>query len=180
VCELFDVVVGQLLARVERAGQRQRLAGLADFDTAALLLREVSLVVLDAAVADVELRTVVFEHVSRPRLEAAAQVISSMAQAPGDRHYDDLLTRYPHVRRFLPLLLAHVGFEGSESAGAVLAAWRFLARAETGLRSDFTKAPVDVVSRAWKPLVGPESGGVDRRAYTCCVLEAMQRPPAAP
>jgi hypothetical protein len=174
VCELFDVVVGQLLARVERAGQRQRLAGLADFDTAALLLREVSLVVLDAAVADAELRTAVFERVSRPRLEAAAQVIFSMAQAPGDRHYHDLLSRYSHLRRFLPLLLAYVGFQGSESAGAVLAAWRFLARAETGLRRDYAKAPVDVVSRAWKPLVDPETGGVDRRAYTFCVLEAMR------
>jgi hypothetical protein len=68
VCELFDVVVGQLLARVERSGQRQRLAGLAGFDAAALVLREVSLMVLDAAVADGQLRQMVFERVSRPTL----------------------------------------------------------------------------------------------------------------
>ena len=30
------------------------------------------------------------------------------------------------------------------------------------------------MSRAWKPLVFPETGRVDRRAYTFCVLEAMR------
>ena len=174
VCELFDVVVGQLLSRVERSNQRQRLAGLPGFDAAALLLREVSLVVLDASVADGQLRQMVFERVSRPTLEAAAQLVSSLAQAPGDRHYNDLLSRYSHVRRILPRLLSDMVFEGGEAASAVVAAWRFLADAETGVRTDYTKAPVGVVSRAWKPLVFPETGRVDRRAYTFCVLEAMR------
>jgi hypothetical protein len=79
------------------------------------------------------------------------------------------LSRYSHVRRFLPRLLSEMGFEGTEPASEALAAWRFLAAAETGVRTDYTKAPVGVVSRAWKPLVFPETGRVDRRAYTFCV-----------
>jgi hypothetical protein len=35
ICQLFDVIVSQLLVRVERAGERQRLAGLTDFDAGA-------------------------------------------------------------------------------------------------------------------------------------------------
>ena len=73
-----------------------------------------------------------------------------------------------------PRLLSDMVFEGGEAASAVVAAWRFLADAETGVRTDYTKAPVGVVSRAWKPLVFPETGRVDRRAYTFCVLEAMR------
>jgi hypothetical protein len=96
-----------------------------------------------------------------------------VAQAPGDRHYNDLLSRYSHVRCFLPRLLSEIGFEGTEAASAVVA-WRFLADAETGVRTDYTKAPMGVVSRAWQPLVFPKAGRVDRRAYTFCVLEAMR------
>ncbi len=54
-----------------------------------------------------------------------------------------------------PRLLSDMVFEGGEAASAVVAAWRFLADAETGVRTDYTKAPVGVVSRAWKPSRSP-------------------------
>jgi TnpA family transposase len=174
VLDAFDVVMGTLLARVDRVGQRERLRTLRDFDTAALTLRQVCLLVLDPAVTDAELRHAVFAQLPRPKLEAAANTVETLASRPGDHHYSDLLSRYPHVRRFQPQLAAVVRFEASSAGEDVLEAWRYLTDAEgtTGLDAD--TAPMAVVSAAWRPHVSPKPGVVNRRAYTLCVLEALR------
>lgn len=170
----LDVVVGSLLARVERVGQRERLRRLGDFDAAALALREACLLLLDPSVSDTELRAAVFGRVSRSQIEAATTTVGSLAKPSGDHHYGELLSRYPHVRRFLPLLAATVSFEAGRSGQDVLDAWRYLISLDAAEPVDAGLAPMAVVSRAWRPHVEPEAGSLDRRAYTFCVLEALR------
>jgi TnpA family transposase len=169
----LDVVVGSLLARVERVGQQERLRRLGDFDAAALALREVCLLLLDPSVSDTELRAAVFGRVPRSQIEAATTTVGSLAKPSGDHHYGELLSRYPHVRRFLPLLAATVSFEAGRSGRDVLDAWRYLVSLDGAEPVDAGRVPMAVVSRAWRAHVEPESGSLDRRAYTFCVLEAL-------
>jgi hypothetical protein len=68
--DVLDMLVETMLDRVEHDGERARLRTLRDLDAAALHLREASLVLLDEAQAEGDLRAEVFAHISRDQLSA--------------------------------------------------------------------------------------------------------------
>ncbi|HET6343603.1 MAG TPA: Tn3 family transposase, partial [Myxococcota bacterium] len=117
----------------------------------------------------------VFAAVPRADLEAAAARVGELAEGTTEQALERLLTRYAHVRRFLPDLLAKVPFAGGEAAEPVLEGLTFL-RAHEGRRVlKHTEIPEAVVGRSWRPLVFSGSGRVDKRAYTFCVLDQLRR-----
>jgi hypothetical protein len=91
-----------------------------------------------------------------------------------------LLRRYPSLRRFLPTLLDVVSFEATGAGQPVLDAFDAL-RSLEGRQGRVTAAsvPLALVGGQWKRLVlaKPQlgDGELDRRAYSFCVLEALQR-----
>lgn len=100
---LLDVLIGTLLARVDRVGQRERLRSLPELDAAARRLREACMVLLDGDYPDVAaLRAAIFAQVPSRDLTAAIEVVGALTRPEEDHHYDDLLSRYSLVRRFLP------------------------------------------------------------------------------
>ena len=181
VLDLYDALVTALLARAARLGQRERLHTLRDLDAAALVLRETCLTVLDAA-DDLEvkvLREAIFARYPRERLTAAARTVGALAAPPDDpqTYFATLLTRYSHIRQFLPRLLRTVTFEGTAAGKPVLAALEFLRCIEGEKHPKMREAPLAVVNHAWRRLVLPRHGSgrhVDRRAYTFCTLERLQ------
>jgi hypothetical protein len=92
----------------------------------------------------------------------------------------ELLRRYPSLRRFLPALLDVMAFEATSAGRAVLDALDALHAIEgrTG-RVSAESVPLQLVGGQWKRLVlaNAQLGGgeLDRRAYSFCVLEALQR-----
>src|SRR5260370_192664 len=65
------------------------------------------------------------------RVDQAAATVAELVRPPDDRYFEDLPSRYTHVRRFLPSLLRLVTFDGTDAGKPVLAAWDFLRRQET-------------------------------------------------
>jgi TnpA family transposase len=179
--DVYDALVTTLLARAARLGQRERLRTLRDLDAAALVLRETCLTLLDAddELAVKVLREAIFARYPRERLTAAARTVGELAAPPDDRqtYFETLLTRYSHVRQFLPRLLRTVTFAGTAAGKPVLAALEFLRCIEGEKHAKMREAPLAVVNRAWRRLVLPRHGSrrhVDRRAYTFCTLERLQ------
>ena len=78
------------------------------------------------------------------------------------------------MRGFLPAILRGVRFEATPAGRDTLRAVHFLSEIEGIRKPDMSKAPLDGISRSWRPLVvGPENK-TDRRGYTLCTIERLQ------
>ena len=175
VLDLLDQLISSLLARAERSGQQQRLRTLLDLDTAALQLCTACAVLFDAQYADEEVRRAVFERISPERLTAAMTQVQAIAQPEKDPYYEELLDRYPYVRRFLPAFLQTIAFTGTQAGQPVLEALHYLRSIEGQRKPNLGEAPKAVVNRAWHPLVFQRRHQVSHRPYyTFCVLERLQ------
>jgi GAF domain-containing protein len=162
VIDLLDQLAGTVLVRVERQRKQARWRTLGDLDTAAVQLQTACQIVLDAVHADADVRTAIFARIPRPTLETAVTTVITLAHPPADDAAARLLTRYSHLRRFLPTLLRTITFAGTASAQPVLAAVRFLQESEGRPRLDPAKLPpcrrdpclAFIGSWCWHPTVG--------------------------
>jgi hypothetical protein len=184
---LLDQVVDQLLSQAAREHRDERFKALPELDRAARRLRAAVLVLLDPPPGGLDaLWAAIGPRVSRGELVAASEAVGRLTPPELDSGGQDaafraeLLRRYPSVRRFLPALLEVMPFEATGAGGPVLAALDAL-RGIEGRPGRVTAAsvPLELVNGQWKRLVlaNPQlaDGELDRRAYSFCVLEALQR-----
>ena len=182
---VLDQVTGQLLSQASREHRDRRYKQLPDLDQAAHRLRAAVLVLLDPPAGGIdELWNAIGRHVSRRDLERAADTVAHLAAQPDPADGQDtafreeLLRRYPSLRRFLPALLETVAFDAAPAGRPVLSALDSL-RALEGRPGRVTASSVSlaVVTARWRRLVleNPRLGEdeLDRRAYSFCVLEAL-------
>jgi TnpA family transposase len=175
--DLLNVLVRDLLSRAESQGRSRRLRTLKDLDKAALQLCEVYFALTNPASTDLEeVRAALFERIPAEQLAAAAATIQALAQPAEGRCYEDLVRRYRTARRILFPLLETIEFQANETGRAVLDALETLqhTRAERRIRVPEEEVALAVVTPAWRRLVFPGPGEVDRRAYTLCVLERLR------
>ena len=184
---LLDQVLDQLLSQAAREHKAARFKQLPELDRAARRLRAAVLVLLDPPPGGVDaLWAAIGARVSRDELHAASDAIGRLTPPELDSGGQDaafraeLLPRYPSLRRFLPALLDVMAFEATGAGQPVLDALDAV-RALEGRpgRVSATSVPLQLVSGQWKRLVlaNPQlaAGELDRRAYSFCVLEALQR-----
>jgi TnpA family transposase len=172
--DLLDLIVTDLLAQAKLAGEKERLRTLGDLDAAALQLRDVCAVLLDETCSSTRVRSLAFARVPRPRLAEAVALVESLARPPEDDYQGELLDRYRRVRRFWPCLLRTVTFQATQAGRPLIHALNVLAAWEDQREPDLSRAPLDVVSRAWRRFVIGPDRTIDRRAYTLCVLHRLQ------
>lgn len=184
---LLDQVLDQLLSQAAREHKDERFKQLPELDGAARKLRAAVLVLLDPPPGDLDaLWAAIDARVSRDELHAASEAIGRLTPPELDSGGQDaafraeLLRRYPSLRRFLPALLEVMPFEATGAGRPVLDALDAL-RAIEGRpgRVSAASVPLQLVGGQWKRLVlaNPQlgDGELDRRAYSFCVLEALQR-----
>jgi TnpA family transposase len=173
--DLLDLVITEIVHDAQNHGEKERIRTLRDLDAAALQLWDTLQVLLDDSVDISMVRQKTFAQIPRDQvLEAGAQVVT-LTRPPDDKYYPELVERYRRVRRFLPTLLSHVVFEGTQAGQPVLAAWRFLTQIEHQRHPAMQQAPLDMVPAAWRRLVLPRhEPEPDRRAYTLCTMERLQ------
>ena len=183
---LLDGLLDQLLSQAAREHKEERVKTLPALDLAARRLRAAVLVMLDLPPGGVDaLWEAIGAHVSRSELRSATEAVNRLAALPNKDGQDaafrgELLRRYPSVRRFLPALLAIMPFEATAAGTAVLDALEALRGLEGRPgRVNATSVPLGLLSGQWQRLVlaNPQlaDGELDRRAYTFCVLETLQR-----
>src|SRR6266851_4075976 len=174
VVDVLDMPLTDLLARVESQEKRRRLRTIGDMDVAALLLRDIGLVVLDPAKPEHTLRSEIFKQFTREQVEHAIATIAELARPPENQQAPEaLLSRYNSVRQFVPLLLETITPHAADGGRAVLAAWEFLRRIERMATPPMHEAPLRIVTPAWRRLVVRADKSIDRRAYTFCVLQTL-------
>lgn len=174
--DLFDQLIRALLARAVQRGQLRRLRQLHDLDGAAVQLSQVCRIFIDPQYRDDEVRGAVYAVVPREEIAASIALVHLLVpESKDDHYYEELLTRYPYVRQFLPSFLTTLTFAGTEAGQPVLEALAYLKTIEGQRRPKLSDAPREVVTRAWHPLVFQRRHHVsNRRYYTLCVLERLQ------
>src|SRR5438067_9393636 len=144
VLDVLDRLLTDLLARVEKQERQRRLRTIGDLDSAALLLRDISLVVLDRATSDQTVRHEIFARVSLERIEQAIATVGALARpAENAQAPETLLSRYSMVRQFLPLLLVTLAPRATTGGQAVLAR-EFLHRLERTASAPMHEAPLRI------------------------------------
>src|SRR5579885_3332102 len=170
--DVLDLLLADLFARSERVGKQERLRTLGDLDEAALTLAEVTARLLSRKWSKARIAAHLNEK--RPTLEAAITRVRELAR-PADTHYEEeLLARYTAVRRFLPSVLRSMPFAGTPAARPVLEALAFLSGLEGQKRPSMQEAPLACVPTRWRRYVAPKGQGIDRKAYTLCVVEQLR------
>ncbi len=172
--DVLDLLVADLLRHSVTEGKKDRLKTLKSMDEAALQLCKACEVLLDFELKDADVRSTVFSAMSEIELEEAISSVLAIARPPDDNYYQELLTKWRTVRRFLPTLLNTIEFSATEAAKPVLDALLFLKSIEGVSKPDMTKAPTAFVKKGWKRLVFDQDGAIDRQALTFCALENLR------
>ena len=172
--DVLDMLITEIAAQAKRLGQKQRLRTLRDLDQAALSLCEACAILLDPERAGQDLREAIFERIPEVRMRQAVGTVNALARPAEDNYQQELVERYRRVRHFLPTVLRQVCFDATPSGQPILDAVAFLGSIEGKRSPDLSEAPLEFVTKPWRRLVLPKSGGVDRPAYTLCALERLQ------
>jgi DNA replication protein DnaC len=142
VLDLLDQLVTAALSRVERAGQQRRLRSLKDLDSAALLLHQACLVLLDPGCTDRLVRENVFARVPQDQLTRAVAQVAELVGPADDHYFEDLRTGYSQVRRFLPAFLEAVEFAATDAGRPATEAFGFLKTIEGQKRPGMRARPL--------------------------------------
>ena len=175
--DLFNVLVRDLLSQAQSQGRIRRLRTLQDLDAAALQLCEVYRALMDPAFPDLKAtRAALFGRIPAEELARAVETVQALAQPKEGRHYEDLVRRYQTARRVLLPLLETIELKANHAVQPILDALSFLSRTRAERRTRFRddEVPLAVLTPAWRRLVHPSPGEVDRRAYTLCTLERLR------
>lgn len=180
VVDIFDVVFGHLQRSATNRGQRRRAGELRDYDRAVGELRTTLQSVLDALDDETAMATVLegLRH-DRERVVGALGTVTKLMRPPDDPYHERLVAAYPQIRRFLPQLLEAVALDSTAPSRAVLDAYRALGewleeRPRTTQLPE-KDVPMEVVTPSWERHVrDEETGGVNRAAYACCVLDRLR------
>ena len=172
--DVFDMLMGKMINEARHEGQRERLRTLRLLDDAALTLAQACYALLAYEDGEPDVLDAVFAEVPKHHISDAVEVVSTVSRHQGCEHYDVLLRRNRTVRRFLPRFLDTVRCRAIEPGQPVLEAVEFLRSIEGSRRPEMSRAPLQVVTRRWRPYVVRDDGKVDRRAYTFCVLGQLR------
>ena len=174
--DLFDMRLSHLLNEARTEGQRERLRTLRQLDQAALTLARACKVLLadNGPQTDTDVRKAVFAQVPASDLASALDTVGALTRSPDDHYYDQLLRRYRTIRRFLPTFLEVLSFQGVDAARSIMKGLAFLESIEGERQPKMDAAPLAVVTRRWHPLVLHPDRGVDRKAYSFCVLYRLR------
>jgi TnpA family transposase len=173
--DIFEPLLKEVRSKAERAYKDGRLRTIPDLDMSALKLAAAARIFVDPSYTDLAAaRSALFARFPREQLVAAADAIEGIAQPEDEDHVcKHIVGHYRRMRRFLPLLMETLAFEGTDAAKPVLDAWNGLRALEGRKVLQESDVVMAVVPSAWEPYVVELPGVVNRAAYTMCVLERL-------
>nr|WP_262503793.1 hypothetical protein [Sphingosinithalassobacter sp. CS137] len=167
---MVEKLVGAMFRRADRTRSERLIEQARLFrDTARLHIR-LGRTLLDARSTGRNVLALVDERIGWPALEQSMRAAEELTR-PGEDGLDEVVERYPAVRRFLPTFLVSFRFRtarpGDPLLGAVELLRTFYADGRTILPR---KAPVSFLKPEWHRIVIPTDGAFNRRAWEIAVL----------
>jgi TnpA family transposase len=169
--DLFDRCLAEAYARAGRELDEFRKAAARTTNEKLRLFRDLGRAVLDPAIRDAELRTVIYRHIPPERLRAAVAECEELIRPLDDSYFDFLASRYGYVRQFAPAFLEAFAFRSPLAQDPLLEAVDLLRRLNADHRRAVPEdAPLEFVPATWRPYVITREGRIDRHYYELCVL----------
>jgi TnpA family transposase len=175
VVDMFDKLITRTYGRSQRALDEDMKRQRKSFRESLSIFRDLGRIILDDAISDEEIRSALYNRVSREELETDLVDIEQWLTGNKSDVFPVLLQRFSYLRQFAPRLLDHLSFH-LESTGneSILKAIGILREMNSeGKRKVPDHAPVDFISPSMRRFV-ENNGQIDRRAYECAVLTSIR------
>jgi TnpA family transposase len=172
VLEVLETILRDVFGDAIKADRKARLRSLRDLDLAAATLASACQMLLDTGLPDGELRTRLFEKISRSTLTQALEGVNTLIRPADNVYYRELDAKYRTVRCFLPALVENIRFGANAAGEPVVAAFDWL-RVNMGRKKPGNDAPLEVVGKSWRRHVLRDDDSVDFHAYIFCVLDEL-------
>lgn len=167
---MVEKMVGALFRRADRT-RSDRLLGQARMlkDTARFHARLGRLLV-DARASGRDAFRAIDARVGWDQLERSIRFAEDLTRSADDG-LEEVVERYPAVRRFAPTFLAAFTFRTARSGDPLLGAIEVLRTMYRDGRSALPKrVPTSFIKPRWRKVVHPAEGTIDRRAYEIAVI----------
>ena len=139
-----------------------------------LLLGKLGRVILDEAIADLELRPAIYRLIPRETLTSTIQECAELAQPADYAPFSFARRAYSYLRRFGPRFLKTVRFEAVEKDDPLLEAVEYMRAVNEG-RQVFEQPPLKFVPYVWKSYVIGVEQAVDRQMYELCLHDCLAK-----
>ena len=172
------VMVGKMVASLFRRADRtrsERLLGAARLlkDTARHHAR-LGRLLMDARANGRDPRRAITDRIGWEQLEHSVRDAEELTRSAEDG-LDEVVERYPTVRKFAPTFLAAFTFRAARASDPLLGAVEALRRMYRDSRAILPKrVPTTFLRPRWRKVVFPAGGGVDRRAYEVAVIVRLR------
>jgi TnpA family transposase len=174
--DILDPLLKAVRTASEKSYAEGRLHTIPDFDSSSLRCAVAARIFVDPAYTDLAAaRAALFARFPLEQVLAAADAVEGIAQPEDEDHVCKHIVKHHHgrMRRFLPLLMDTIAFEGTDAAKPVIDAWNGLRALEGRKVLQESDVALAVVPAKWMPFVVESPGVVNREAYTMCVLERL-------
>jgi TnpA family transposase len=174
--ELAEALLTDLIKDAEAADKQARMRGLRDLDDAAILLREMGLLVM----ADDELplndwRNALFEQLPRASLEAAMAKVDAIAKPTETKPYAQLRARWRRARRLFFNITTRIEIDTAPGGRDLKVAINYLKAVADWSSAKMRDAPTAAIPKAWRQHVLDQDGKVrDSRAYVFALIDAWR------
>ena len=167
---MTEKTVGSLFRRAERTRSERLLDDARLLKETARLHARLGRVLIDARRHGGDVMALVADQVGWDTLERSVRDAEDLTRA-GEDGLEEVLERYPAVRRFAPAFLAAFAFRAARPNDPLLSAVdllkRFYAEGRTTLPR---RAPNSFLKPRWRKVVFPADGSFNRRAYEIATL----------
>jgi hypothetical protein len=169
-----DLIAG-VLRRAKNAATREQQRQQKRVRQVLKLCGEVISLILDEAIPEAEIRKALVEHYTAEPLQSLCAECVALGDAPDQIYLDELRKRYAYVRQFAPRLLESFTLRAVTDDAPLLKAVEYLReRNQNSQRGLDPDAPLDFIPAAWREVVCPEPGRVDRALWEICLLNELR------
>jgi TnpA family transposase len=167
---MVEKMMGSLFRRADHTRSERLLDNAKALKETARFHARLGRILIDARQKETNPTLMIGSQIGWDALKKSVQTAENLTKAADDG-LDEVIERYPSVRKFVPAFLAAFTFHTARSGDALLSAVELLRRFYADHKAALLKgAPTSFLKPRWRKMVFPASGGFNRRAYEIATL----------
>ena len=169
--DLYDRCLQEAYSRAGRELDEFRISVAKSANEKVNLFQTIGEIILDHAVEDSRLRSVIYQKIAPEKLRTAVDECEDISRPLDDSYFDLLGTRYSNLRQFAPRFLETFEWRAADDDEPLLEAITVLRELNAArLRKVPDDSPHEFIPAKWLPYVMLENGQYSRRYYELCLL----------
>ena len=167
---VLELLVANIVNDAKLIGKKKRLRTLKDLDRSAVILAEVSKLILDEKISDLKLRKKIFKIASKDLIRDSMATVDELARPENSDYLEEMVVRYGKIKKILPRLFQNIGFDAAPTGEKLLDIFYFLASLQYDKGQYLKNPPSEIITPVWKRLITDKDGRMSKKGYTICFL----------